>query len=175
MAVALVGLSLAGCNDFWVGQSEVTENVWEDDASGLVWQDPSSGSTYDYDSAVFYCDGLSWAGYDDWRLATIGDLRSLIRGCAATAPGGACGADEFCSDGSCRREECGGCTSQNGPGTGGCYWDAGLSGSCGLGYWSSSSYAGDAAVAWVVYFSNGYVGNVDKVNPYDARCVRGGP
>jgi hypothetical protein len=46
----------------------------------------------------------------------------------------------------------------------------------GNSFWSSSSFAGDTAYAWRVYFVFGYVFvNNDKTNTFGVRCVRGGP
>ena len=43
------------------------------------------------------------------------------------------------------------------------------------GFWSSSSYAGNATNAWSVYFNDGYVDGDAKTNAGGVRCVRGGP
>jgi hypothetical protein len=40
-------------------------------------------------------------------------------------------------------------------------------------FWSSSTYVNNACNAWYVYFYNGNVSYDNKVNTYDARCVRG--
>jgi hypothetical protein len=42
-------------------------------------------------------------------------------------------------------------------------------------YWSSTSWAGDSTVAWVVDFSYGGVDGTDKTDNYNVRCVRSGP
>ncbi|MBM4354188.1 MAG: DUF1566 domain-containing protein [Deltaproteobacteria bacterium] len=88
----------------WCGGKE---RIWLDDATGLQWQDPPKeagkcigGSQYDHglswQEAKDYCDGLEWAGHSDWRLPTIGELRTLLRGCPDTEPGGACGVTDDC-------------------------------------------------------------------------------
>jgi hypothetical protein len=41
-------------------------------------------------------------------------------------------------------------------------------------YWSATTYANDATVAWYVNFTNGFVGLSIKTNDYYAWCVRGG-
>ena len=39
-------------------------------------------------------------------------------------------------------------------------------------FWSSSSYAGSASIAWFVYFCYGYVNNLAKTSTGYVRCVR---
>jgi hypothetical protein len=41
-------------------------------------------------------------------------------------------------------------------------------------YWSSTTYASGAGLAWYVGFSSGYVYYDDKTNSSYVRCVRGG-
>jgi hypothetical protein len=63
--------------------------VVNDAATALMWQgcsagqgsaDCSSGSatTYAWQDAANYCDGLVYAGYDDWRLPDVPDLVSIV-------------------------------------------------------------------------------------------------
>ncbi len=42
------------------------------------------------------------------------------------------------------------------------------------GYWSSTTYAGTASVAWGVFFSSGRQYTDDKSRSYYVRCVRAG-
>ena len=39
-------------------------------------------------------------------------------------------------------------------------------------YWSSSPYAANSSIAWLVYFSYGYEGNAAKGNGFYVRLVR---
>ncbi|MCP4696479.1 MAG: DUF1566 domain-containing protein, partial [Gammaproteobacteria bacterium] len=48
-----------------------------DAATALMWQQQDDGVTRDWNTAQTYCDGLSLAGYDDWRLPEIGELSTL--------------------------------------------------------------------------------------------------
>jgi hypothetical protein len=74
-------------------------------ATKLEWMNPPG--TSDVAGALAYCDALVLGGHDDWRLPTIDELRSLIRGCANTVTGGPCGASDTCRSG----DRCyGGCT-----------------------------------------------------------------
>src|SRR5687767_3110381 len=42
-----------------------------DAKTALVWTQKDNGADVDLAAATAYCDGLSLAGKDDWRLATI--------------------------------------------------------------------------------------------------------
>ena len=147
-----------------------------DAASRLCWQDPPPEQPYTWQQAIDYCAGLSLGGHGagEWRLPTIGELRSLIRGCAATQAGGSCPVGDSCLGIGCRREAGSSCENLRGPGTGGCYWPEGMRGTCSY-YWSSSSYAGSASYAWDVYFSSGGVNGHGKAYTYYVRCARAGP
>ncbi|MCP4696401.1 MAG: DUF1566 domain-containing protein [Gammaproteobacteria bacterium] len=48
-----------------------------DAATALMWQQQDDGVERDWNTAQTYCDGLSLAGYDDWRLPEIGELSTL--------------------------------------------------------------------------------------------------
>ena len=55
------------------GDSTVTDNV-----TGLMWQLQSSVSKYTWEDALAYCEGLDLAGYSDWRLPDIKELKSIV-------------------------------------------------------------------------------------------------
>jgi len=150
--------------------SGTNEETWEDDTSGtsLVWQNPAADAPLGWDAAVSYCDDLIWAGHEDWRLPSISELRSLIRGCPATETGGACGIADGCLDSSCSGVDCAGCADMGGPGPEGCYWEAELMGPCST-YWSSSDHSQHAFFVW---FSIGAVLHVVKGELNYLRCVR---
>ena len=66
---------------------------------------------------------------------------------------------------------CNGCEYEQGPATGGCYWDDALLGTCEW-YWSSSEDENESL--WGIHFRNGAIGvddSDDGVPPF-ARCVR---
>jgi hypothetical protein len=148
---------------------------WLDPATNSCWQDPPPDNYLNWDNAMSYCNNLQHGGYGDWRLPSISELRSLIRGCQATETGGACAVKDSCLALECWSASCDGCTDSEGPGTEGCYWDPGLLGGANCGwYWSSSTYAGGSTDAWLVVFSQGKVGRHIKTNTQSVRCVRGG-
>jgi len=64
--------------------------TWTDPATGLVWMNSVLDTPKTWQEALSYCTYAVVSGFDDWRLPTISELRSLIRGCAGTSVGGAC-------------------------------------------------------------------------------------
>lgn len=163
------------------GSDTATTNVgnWIDTGSGLMWQGSPSSDTMTWQQAMDYCNDLTLDDYDDWRLPTINELRSLIRGCPATVTGGSCGATDGCLAAPCWGDgtsPCVGCTIWQGPGDNGCYCPEGLSAIRHPYLWSSSSEALYGIDAWVVSFDTGAVSYEVKDNnaTYAARCVRSG-
>ena len=49
-----------------------------DRSRGLMWQQSEPGSAVTWKSAISYCETLSLAGYTDWRLPNILELRSIV-------------------------------------------------------------------------------------------------
>lgn len=198
--LALVGLTLLlGCSDMWVGERgcEYCDcfddgscrgglvcdhwkncvppdalGFWEDSTSGVVlrWEIWPSGKKK-WGDASAYCDDLEWAGESDWRLPTISELRSLIRGCPDNQTGGACGVTDTCLAYTPCFQDCGGCAYDAGPGAGNCYWDINGETNC-YSYWSSSTDADDISNAWTVNFARGDVAHTSKGSEISVRCVR---
>jgi hypothetical protein len=159
--------------------------VWYDSASNLSWEiTPWEYMTRGWQFADDYCNGLTLCGHDDWRLPTISELRSLIRGCTDTQTGGFCGVTDSCISGlwsdSCFTYECAVCSKGQGPSAGGCYWPTQIEGDCDS-YWSASPRLdADNTVInykymWRVNFYNGAVGYFNAPGSDRVRCVRGGP
>jgi hypothetical protein len=129
----------------------------------------------DWADATSYCQNLALDG-GSWRLPSISELRTLVRGCVETETGGACGITDSCLDSSCSNSSCDGCATGAGP-NGGCYAPAELANNC-CWNWSSSAIADDAGSAWYMDFSRGFVDTKSKAPsgygtnfPY-VRCVR---
>jgi len=141
-----------------------------DPATKLTWKKTGSVILRSWQGAQDYCSLLDIDGYQDWRLPSIGELRSLIRGCAPTETGSDCDVDDDCSDGICEVAECTGCADGAGPADG-CYRPRELFGPC-RGLWSLSSVADDVQDAWGVDFTNGAIFRDLKDYDYSPLCVR---
>jgi len=90
------------------------------DSRGIMWEwtevTPNEINLYDFNTAIAYCDELSLDGYDDWRLPTFDELRSLVRGCPDTESDGTCGVSDTCVDPEpCGGGECSYCAGGIGP------------------------------------------------------------
>jgi hypothetical protein len=145
---------------------------WLDPVTSLCWEDPPPSGYRNWESAVAYCDSLVLGSQSDWRMPTISELRSLVRSCPATEPGGECGVTDDCSEFACwDPESCEGC-SGNGPGLGGCYWDPSLHGSCGSWHWASTPCLDQPDRAWRILFKRSDLRSSLKTAERHIRCVR---
>ena len=148
---------------------------WTDPSSGLTWQVTPTGGVMTWPDAKAHCAGLSLDG-GGWHLPTIGELRTLIRGCPATEDGGSCNVEEGdCLAWLCRDDSCSGCSGGDGPGEGGMYWPDEVEGDC-CWYFSSSSVADHDNYVWGVNFPSGVVNFDDNNDDVDdggklVRCV----
>jgi hypothetical protein len=144
-----------------------SDQCWADPTTGMIWENPAVTTKVFLDEAHAYCDGLDLDGHYDWRVPTVGELRTLVWGCVETEPGGECnigGSD--CKSFSCREAACSGCPSGNGPADG-CYWPDEMQGTCGH-YWSSSTDKSSGGMVFCVNFETGYIGT----HCNHVRCVR---
>ena len=161
------------------------EIVWTDTTSDLMWQTESKSGSLDWESAIEHCDSLVYADYDDWRLPTISELRSLVRGCPVTQTGGECSVTDSCVILSeCwDAYDCGDCEKFEGPGKEGCYWPMEIKGrinsdhSCYCFFWSSTenpefSYASYGYKAWGISFYDASLSSILRdVEFGHALCV----
>ena len=123
--------------------------------------------------ATEHCQNLTLGGMTDWRLPTIGELRTLVRGCPDTETDGSCNVvDDGCLSSNCQNGSCGGCVYKDGPADG-CYWPVDILGTC-TWYWSSSFVEDPGSdCAWYIEYHLAYVNifcdGFDDVLP--VRCV----
>jgi hypothetical protein len=155
-------------------ETECGEGGWFDDpATGLTWEASPSCEAMSCSDAITHCDDLVESGSGDWRLPTIGELRTLVLGCGAVQTGGACGVTDECAEISCWDLVCYGCGELGGPGAGGCYWDPMIDGQC-ASYWSSPVWNESGIDScWYISFDGSYLNYVNASDEFFARCVRG--
>lgn len=141
--------------------------TWIDPATGLEWQVEPAGETMGWEAAKEHCAARG----EGWRLPTVSELRSLIRGCPRTQTGGSCEVTDRCLPWSrCRNDDCGGCDPRNGPDDA-CFWPGELAGTC-IWYWSSSPDEDRPLSAWYVFFGDGSVNVNGVLGEIHVRCVR---
>ena len=56
------------------------KEVVVDKATNLMWQDDNDAksTTKTWKEAIIYCENLTLAGYSDWRLPNINELKSIV-------------------------------------------------------------------------------------------------
>jgi len=157
--------------------------VWVDESSGLMWQ-KTSKCCCDLLDAYYYCQDLKLEDYNNWRLPSISEFRTLIRGCPATETGGECGVTDDCAyygyddddddygHESCWDSSCRDCTKNEGPADG-CYWPSQLNGECDI-YWSGTHVWDDYSdsLTWGILFYYGAVADLNNSLKKNVRCVR---
>ncbi len=178
---------------------ETEYGEWCDPATSLCWQHPeryrAKERGFHWQNAMDYCQHFELSGDMDWRLPTIDELRTLVRGCPFTETGGGCPVkdgstiDDF-------RVEAGGVTpcmddcfteTPDGPGIDGCFWPDELGDSCKRvqssspkEYWSSSKVVGGEEALgdvniWYIFFGEGGAVGYNFEESYSfMRCVRDG-
>jgi hypothetical protein len=137
----------------------------------LIWSDRSSNKM-NWNSAKQYCENLSEGGFTDWRLPNIDELRTTIRNCSKTEPGGECKVSEKHGHLSINDwQPSGSCHCEIRKNNGGYYSKLGDDDNIWL--WSSSTSSDHSDSAWPVGFVDGYVnGSYDKSSSFYVRCVR---
>ncbi len=61
-------------NVFQKGENDTVIDI----NTGLMWQQATAPGKYDWQQALSYCENLRLAGYEDWRLPDIKELRSIV-------------------------------------------------------------------------------------------------
>jgi len=63
------------------GRNDFVDNgngTISDKGTGLVWQKSDDGKTRNWEQALSYCENLTAAGRDDWRLPSAKELQSIV-------------------------------------------------------------------------------------------------
>ena len=116
-----------------------------DKETGLVWDASPDTTPRDWQTASTYCLRDKLVGNRlGWRLPTIQELGSLVDRSVSTSPKLPTNSANYFSN---------------------------VQSSY---YWSATTYASSASVAWHVNFNNGTVDTVVKTFTYSVWCVRGG-
>lgn len=134
--------------------------------NGVKWSNRSSNKM-NWADAVSYCNNLNEGGYTDWRLPTISELRTTIKNCPESQPGGSCRISDSCLAAKCWSENCRCNHKEN---NGGYYSKLGDDDKVWL--WSSSVQSDNPDNARGVFFDVGGIGSNRKSYSTYVRCVR---
>ena len=142
----------------------IDDNIWS----------PPAPAQMDCQNAIGYCSSLDKCGFNDWRLPTVTELRTLIQNCPDTEIGGSCRLTDSClHDRECwQGEDCysDSCSS------GGNYSKLGDKG----WFWSSSGYHTPSGLPYDDWTTNSYGVNFSKATliknfcdlKSSVRCIR---
>lgn len=153
------------------GSYDIKGEVVVDEKTGLMWQRKRAPNTMNHAAAIEYCENLSLGGYNDWRLPSISELKTLIVGCQSGTD--ACKVSDACLSSNCWSRDACVCERNQGPGEDGFYWQKGVWQGGGNWFWSSSVRSDDSYGAWAVHFGHGLVASNGRGNDGNVRCVRG--
>jgi hypothetical protein len=142
-----------------------TGRQWMRCSLGQPWQGSTcvgEANKYGWQAALDAASTLNrqggYAGYQDWRVPTIEELRTLV----------------YCSSGQPKTWNDTGKRCEDDYEDPTIYQSAFPNAPIGPWYWSSSTYAKYPAFAWYVYFNLGGADANDKSDDLRARLVRGG-
>jgi hypothetical protein len=86
LILALITASQSSAGDRAVAQGTQMRGYWTDPSTGLTWAGKDNGRDVNWHKAMKYCRDLRLAGYSDWRLASLGELKGIYDK-NANAPG----------------------------------------------------------------------------------------
>lgn len=125
-----------------------------DKKNKIVWQKTYSKKKMHKEDAVKYCSSLKYGGVEKWRMPTISEMKTLIKGCASV------NAAKY------RCKEIGG------PGEHGCYWDDKIMGKDCDRFWSITPEPGGPDYgSFFIDFYNGGIATASNWNEYLVICV----
>ena len=128
----------------------------------LLWERGCSRATLVWEKAKKRCDELVLAGKSNWRLPTIVELRSLIRGCNG---------EDLCGNLSVPID-CEYCDEGKGPAEKGWYMQKGVWKNPEYPwFWSSTVLPGYPAYHYSIWYLGGFVGHYHNSEVYHSRCV----
>lgn len=75
VVLLLIFFTYAGCEN-----KSSSKKIVKDEQTNLMWQDDYEARSVEknWDDARKYCANLTLGGYDDWRLPSIEELRSIV-------------------------------------------------------------------------------------------------
>jgi len=175
IAIGLFSCSKKNSSDSLKKYKEIKKGadfIIEDTESGLFWLKdiPSDGMVWK--EADKYCSELEYGGHKDWRLPTISELKTLVKGCKSGSE--KCKVSTKCLKPKCMSDNCY-CTENRGPGENGFYWQKKIwnyKGDDMGSFWSSSVRKNHKFFYWGISFNNGSVDNGHMESEFYARCVR---
>ena len=68
------------------GRFEAADGAVRDTKTSLEWSQKDNGADVDFKGAKAFCDGLTVAGHDDWRLPTLQELQGLYDEAVTSPP-----------------------------------------------------------------------------------------
>ncbi len=141
--------AVQGSKDVTIIDDLMWENVADPDKHRMSWYD-----------AMEYAKNLRLGGYDDWRLPTIEELRTVVRKCGGiNVTFGDDGFEAVIDKNLANESYLENCQTK------GFFPEF---------YWSSTSIVGYEDHAWDVSFHYGYNYSFNKSGPRYVRCVRAG-
>ncbi len=61
-----------------MGEVRLSNGTVTDNVTGLMWQQEDDDIGRTWEEALTYCESLPLAGYSNWRLPNIKELRSIV-------------------------------------------------------------------------------------------------
>jgi len=75
--LAAIASAQSSMEDRRSAQETKARGYWVDPTTRLMWARKDNGKDVNWQKAMKYCSDLRFAGYSDWRLATIHELQGI--------------------------------------------------------------------------------------------------